>query len=63
MITVHDTITGDELTYEDIEDFRETARNSFDESVWPQLDELCDAYAAHGYIGELEVFLGITIEG
>jgi len=62
MITVHDTITGDELTYEDIEDFRETARNSFDERVWQQLDELCDTYAAGGYVGELEAYLGITID-
>ena len=62
MITVHDTITGDELAYEDIEDFRETSRNSFDESVWPQLDELCDKYEAGGYYGDLESYLGITID-
>jgi hypothetical protein len=58
---MHDTITGDVLEYEDIEDFRSTARHSFDDSVHEQFDQLCDAYQRGEYTGEYENFLGIEL--
>ena len=61
MITMHDTISGDVLEYEDIDDFRSTAKHSFDSSVHEQFDQLCDAYQRGDYTGELEDFLGIEL--
>lgn len=61
MLRVHDTITGDVLEYEDIDDFRSTAKPSFDDSVHEQFDQLCDAYQRGDYTGELESYLGIEI--
>lgn len=62
MITVTDNITGDVMHYDDIEDFRITARHSFDDSVHDAIDQLADAYKCNGYTGALEAYLGITIE-
>lgn len=61
MIQVRDTISGDVLGYEDIEDFRTTAKHSFDESVHDEIDQLAYIYARGGYTGELEAYLGIEI--
>ena len=61
MIKMHDTISGDVLEYDDIDDFRTTAKYSFDNSVHEQFDQLCDAYERGDYTGELENFLGIEI--
>jgi len=61
MIKMHDTITGDELEYEDIDEFRVVAKPSFDSSVHEQFDQLCDAYQRGEYTGELESYLGIEL--
>lgn len=62
MITVTDNITGDVLHYDDIEDFRSTARHSFDECVHDVIDQLADAYRRGEYTGAFEAYLGITID-
>lgn len=62
MIRVNDIITGDELYYEDIEDFRNTIKHSYDESVHDAVDQLADTLIIGGYTGELEAFLGIEIQ-
>lgn len=61
MVKVRDTITGDILSYEDIEDFRTTIKHSFDESVHNEIDQLASAYSHGDYVGELEQYLGIEI--
>lgn len=60
-MTVIDTITNDVLTYDDAEDFRETAKRSFDSSVWEQVDELADRLGAGEYTEDLEAYLGIKV--
>lgn len=59
MLKFIDTITGDVLTYEDAEDFRETSKHSFDKSVWNEIDQLADKLNRNEYTGELEAYLGI----
>ncbi len=44
MFRVVDTITGDVLEYEDVEDFRDTAKEAFDEGVHDAIDGIADAY-------------------
>lgn len=61
MIKAIDTITGDELEYKDIEDFREVSKHSFDESVHDVIDELADAYSAGQPTQEFESYLGIEL--
>lgn len=62
MIKVKDTITGDELFYEDVEDFRETSKHSFDNSLHEVIDELADAFVRGDYVGGYEQYLGIEIQ-
>lgn len=61
MFKVRDTITGDILTYEDAEDFRNTTKHSFDESVHGEIDELADAYERGDNWDGLDTYLGIEI--
>ena len=61
MFKVRDTITGDILTYEDAEDFRNTAKYSFDESVHGVVDKLVDAYERGDNWDGLDTYLGIEI--
>lgn len=61
MITMKDTITTDKLTYEDVAEFREVAKYSFDDSVAHVIDELADALESGDNTEELEAFLGIEI--
>ena len=61
MFRVFDTITTDVLDYEDVDDFRESAKHSFDESVHDSIDGLCDAYGRGDFLGEYEAYLGIKV--
>lgn len=61
MITVTDNITGDVLHYDDIENFQETAKFSFDESVHDMIDELADAFKTGKPVQEFEAYLAIEI--
>lgn len=62
MLTIIDTWTGDELQYEDIEDFRETSKHSFDEEVHDVIDMLADAYKSNEPTYEYEALLSIEIQ-
>jgi hypothetical protein len=62
MFKVIDNITGDELTYEDSEEFRKVSKFSFDESVHEVIDQLVDAYNAGQPTQGFESFLGIEIQ-
>lgn len=62
MIKVHDTITDLVFEYDDIEDFRAGFMDVFDMEHREVVDQLCDAYSRHEYIGDLEVLLGVEIE-
>ena len=61
MIEVIDTITGDEMTYEDIEEFGEVSKRSFDESVHDVIDSLVDAYRHGEPTQAYQSYLGIEI--
>lgn len=62
VIQVTDTITGDVITYEDIEDFRTTGKHSFDSSVHDAIDRLADSYKRGECMEPFETYLGIEIE-
>lgn len=62
MFKVIDNITGDELTYEDSEEFRKVSKFSFDKSVHEVIDQLVDAYDAGQPTQGFESFLGIEIQ-
>lgn len=62
MFKVIDNITGEELTYEDSEEFRRVSKESFVKSVHGVIDELVDAYNAGQPTQGFEAFLGIEIQ-
>ena len=61
MFRIYDTITGDVLDYEDIEEFRKVSKFSFDESVHDAIDEMCDACKRGENIDAYEQFLAIRV--
>ena len=61
MIEVYDSITERTSRYDDIEDFRESMKFSFDESVHDVIDELADAFKVGKPVQEFEAYLAIEI--
>lgn len=61
MLWVFDVMTSDILDYDDIEDFRVSAKFSFDDSVHDAIDEMCDACERGECIDAYEQYLGIRL--
>lgn len=61
MLKVIDTITSDELLYEDIDEFQTVSKHAFDESVHDAIDALCEAYRQGQPMQEYEAYLGIKL--
>lgn len=61
MFRVFDTVTGDVLDYEDVDEFCEVSKFAFDDSVHDAIDEMCGAYKRNECLDAYEQYLGIRV--
>lgn len=60
MFRVYDTITGDVLEFEDVDEFN-VSKAGWDDSAHEAIDGLCRSYKKGEYLGAFEAFLGIRV--
>lgn len=60
-MTITDTITGDVLQYESIDEFQERGKQAFDTAAHEIVDRMCDALRNDEPTEEYESALGIKV--